>query len=171
LSFDATACTELSRIHGTTISSFLNSKELQQTLEKNFNYLLSPIAFDVRIGMSNPDDEISRVYGGDDDARQSGSLMECRTMTASSLGAEGVNGSVLVIHLDLKDGTSNADLTLRSPITVSIDCTPFRSQEEEHKECEYVRHDEPSLITEKEFALSVYYETLRAILPPQDVRK
>jgi Ca-activated chloride channel family protein len=99
LSFDAETATELSRVHGTNIFNILSSNDLQEMLEKEFNYLVSPVAFDLRIRLSSPDYEVSLVHGSDDDARRDGSLTEIRTLTPSSVGAEGVKGSVLVIYL------------------------------------------------------------------------
>jgi Ca-activated chloride channel family protein len=169
LSFDAETATELSRVHSTTIFSVSSSGELADMMANEFNYLVSPVAFDVRVGLSSSDYEIKGVYGGDDDARTDGALIECRTMTASSVGPQGVKGSVLVIVLRPKD--SNNDPELTSPITLSIDARLYGSGKEEHQEHEYVLRHDPNVVTEKAFALYVYFETLRSVLAPQTILK
>jgi hypothetical protein len=170
LSFDAKTSTELSHVHSTTIFSVSSPRELADMMNE-FNYLVSPVAFDVRLGFSSSVYEIKSVYGGDDDARTDGGLIECRTMTASSVGPQGVKGSVLVIVLRPKDSVHNQELPSQSPITLSVKARLFGSEQEEHQKHQYVLRHDPNVVTEKAFALSVYFETLRSILPPQSVYK
>jgi hypothetical protein len=92
-------------------------------------------------------------------------------MIASSVGPEGVKGSVLVILLKPKDRIGNSELVKRCPITVATTGLPYGSQEDEHHEHEYVLHDEPCDVTEKAFVFSLFYETIRGVLAPQHVRK
>jgi hypothetical protein len=47
LSFDASACAELSRARSTSIYSISTSAELNHMLTAEFNYLVSPVTFDV----------------------------------------------------------------------------------------------------------------------------
>jgi Ca-activated chloride channel family protein len=167
LSFDAASCAKLTQAHGTTVSSISNSAELKQVLMAEFNYLVSPVAFDVRVGFSSSDYSISAVFGGDEDCLRRDSFLEFRTMTASAVGAEGVKGSVLIIHLK----PSGSPIVGRSSVRFTIDLTPAGKQSPEHQEHEYFLNSEPIPLTEKAFALSVYYRTLREMLPQPNVRK
>jgi Ca-activated chloride channel family protein len=167
LSFDAAACDELSRVHSTTIFNVNTSVELHETLDRDFNYLISPVAFDVRIGISSSDYSISRVYGGDSDCQRNDCLLEFRTLTASSVGAEGIKGSILIIHLTPK----HSEVISHSQIRTTVDYTPFGSTVAQHQEHEYFLNEESMLLTEKAFALSVYFETLQEILPASDMRQ
>jgi Ca-activated chloride channel family protein len=171
LSFDTHTSLELSRVHSTTIFTVNNSIELQEMLDKRFNYLVSPIAFDVKINLSSPDYQISKVYGGDDDILTGDSLIECRTMIGSSVGAEGIRGSILIIHLNPKDEIANKDLIQQSLVTVTISGRPYGNEKAESHDHQYILHDEPNPVTEKAFALSIYYETLRSIFPNQGIMK
>lgn len=167
LSFDATTCAELSRAHNVSITSINNSAELEDTLMTDFNYLVAPVAFDVRIGLSSEHYSVSAVFGGDSDCMRGNSLIEFRTLTASAVGAEGVKGSVVIIHLNPRTSISKE----RAAVRVSIDFTPFGTQHTEHQENEYFLNDQPIPLTEKAFALSVYYRTLKEILPEANLRK
>jgi hypothetical protein len=88
LSFDVASCAELTRAHGTTISSIGNSAELNQVLMAELNFLVSPVAFDVHVSLSSSDYSISAVFAGDDDCLRRDSLLEFRTMIASAVGIE-----------------------------------------------------------------------------------
>jgi Ca-activated chloride channel family protein len=166
LSFNAATCAELSRAHSTSIYSVSNSVELDDMLTSEFNYLVSPVAFDIRVGISSSDFAIGEVFGGDSDSPHGDSLLEYPTMTASSVGPEGVKGSVLIIHLN----PLSAEIPERASIQVTVDWKSIEGNEsrEEH---EYLLNDEQLMLTEKAFALSVYYRTLRQLLPERDLRK
>jgi uncharacterized protein YegL len=55
LSFDASACAELSRARNTSIYCMSTSEELNHMLTSEFNYLVSSVALDVRVGFSSSD--------------------------------------------------------------------------------------------------------------------
>jgi hypothetical protein len=167
LSFDAGVCSELSRTHGTSVSSLSTKIELEETLRTEFNYQVSPNGFDVQIGLRSEDYEIEEVYGGDSDCQRSDSLLEFRTLTASAVGVEGVKGSVLIIHLN----RLNPNVVSRCSVEIWIEWTPFGSIERQYQSYEYFVNDEPLKVTEKAYALSVYYQTLQKVLPDKNVRK
>lgn len=167
LSLDAATCAELCRAHNVSITSISDSAELEETLTTDFNYLVTPIAFDVRVGLTSDDYSVSAVFGGDSDCMRGDSLLEFRTFVASAVGAEGVKGSVLIIHLNPRPTMSQG----RAAVRISIDFTPFGTQQVEHQENEYLLSDQAGPLTLKAFALSVYYRTLKEILPETNVRK
>lgn len=167
LSFDAGSCAELSRGHSTSVSSISNSKELEEILQTEFNYEVSPIGFDLRIGLLSEDYAISEVYGGDSDYQKDGALVEFRTVTASAVGVEGIKGSVLIIHLQ----PLRADIGPRASVEISVELTPFGETESQRQVYEYFLNDEPTAVTEKAYALSVYYRTVLGLLPERRVSK
>jgi Ca-activated chloride channel family protein len=167
LSFDVATCAELSRAHNVSITSISGSAELEETLAADFNYLVAPVAFDVNIGVSSADYAVSAVFGGDPDCMRGDSLMEFRTLWASAVGAKGVKGSALIIHLTERESESPR----RAAVQVTVSFTPFGTQNGERNVQDYRLNDESTPLTEKAFALSVYYRTLRQLLPEANVRK
>jgi hypothetical protein len=167
LSFDQKVCAELSRAHSTSVSSLSTSAELQEILTKEFNYLVSPSGFDVRIGLKSEDFEIAEVYGGDSDCQKSGSVLEFRTLMGSAVGVEGVKGAAVIIHLSpLREIVGR-----RSSVEIWFEWKPFGEMESERKSFEYFLNEEATLVTEKAYALSVYYQTMLKVLPESNVRK
>jgi Ca-activated chloride channel family protein len=82
LSFDAAACAELSRARSVSIYGISTSTELDHMLTSEFNYLVSPVAFDVRVGFSSSDYSISDVIGAERDCIRSDALLQFRTLSA-----------------------------------------------------------------------------------------
>jgi hypothetical protein len=63
------------------------------------------------------------------------------------------------------------DVGKRSSVEIWIEWTPFGAVEVQHQSYEYFLNDEPIAVTEKAYALSVYYRTLLKVLPERNVRK
>jgi hypothetical protein len=167
LSFDTGSCAELSRGHSTSVSSISNLNELEETLQTGFNYEVSPIGFDLRIGLLSEDYAISEVYGGDSDYQREQSLIEFRTLTASAVGVEGIKGSVLIIYLQ----PLRPDIGRRASVEISVELTPFGETESQRQVYEYFLNEEPIAVTEKAYALSVYYRTVLGLLPERRISK
>jgi Ca-activated chloride channel family protein len=165
LSFNAEACAELSRVHSSSVCTISNRTNLAETLKNEFNYLVSPIAFDVEITLSSQDYSISEVFGGDSDCHDGEAKLSFRTMTASSVGAQGVKGSAVIIHL------TSRGINDRSLLHVNVKYTPFGTSDVHNETYDYLLNDDPTLITEKAFALSVSYRTLQTVLPEGGVSK
>jgi hypothetical protein len=94
-------------------------------------------------------------------------VLQFRTFKGSPVGAKGVKGGVVVIHL-----TPRApDVGPRSAVKVSIEFTPFGAEKRERQEHDYFVNEEPMPLTEKAFALSVFYRITRGVLPERHERK
>jgi Ca-activated chloride channel family protein len=89
LSFNAEVSEELSQVRGTTIFNVNSSRELKKTLVEDFNYLVTPVAFDVDLKLNCNGYSIDTVYGSDDE-KQSDRLIHFRTLTASAVNEKGV---------------------------------------------------------------------------------
>jgi Ca-activated chloride channel family protein len=162
LSFNAEVSLELSRVRGTTITSVNTPEELREVLVEDFNYLVSPVAYNVKFNIECDGAAIDRVYGGDEDAMKGGSLLEFRTLTGSSVRANGVKGSVVIAHLKVGDAEQLSKAIIRG----KVEFRPYGEDEIQHRVYEARFNPEPHPVVEKAFALSVCFETLRAVLPP-----
>jgi Ca-activated chloride channel family protein len=161
LSFDAGICAELTAAHGTSVYSASNTAELDALVTAEFNYLVSPIAFDIHIEVSSSEYAITEVFGGDADCVRGAASMDFRTMTASAVGPNGVKGGALIIHLDPIGSAGGGG---GASVHIAIEWTPSEGGRG-RKEEDYFLNVETLPLTEKAFALSVYYRTLRSVLP------
>jgi Ca-activated chloride channel family protein len=160
LSFDEKTCAELTAAHGTSVYSASNTTELEAFVSSEFNYLVSPVAFDVKVAISSPDYTIGEVLGGDSDYKKEGSVVEFRTMTASSIGPDGVKGAALILHLN----PVSEPPPVHASVQLAVEWTLFDGTKGT-KTMDVILNEEPLPLTEKAFALSVYYRTLQQVLP------
>jgi Ca-activated chloride channel family protein len=160
LSFDAKTCADLTAAHGTSIYSASNTTELEAFLTTEFNYLVSPVAFDVRVALSSPDYTISEIFGGDTDYKKDGPVAEFRTMTASAISPDGVKGAALILLLN----PMSTSPPVGAGVQLVVEWTLFDGKRET-RTMDVVLNEEPLPVTEKAFALSVYYRILRQVLP------
>jgi Ca-activated chloride channel family protein len=163
LTFDPAVCSELARVRGTTVFTVNTPGELHQGLVEDFNYTITPIAFDVKVRIESDGAEIdgSRVYGADDDAGKSGSMLEIRTLTASAIRGSGVKGSVIIVFLKDPSGRGLRDTKLR----VHVEYLPSGERDVRQRVYESVFKVEANPVVEKAFALAIYFETLKEVLP------
>jgi hypothetical protein len=98
---------------------------------------------------------------------QSGALLQFRTLSASAVGADGVKGSAIIIHLKPQSATIGP----RSSVHISLEFTPFGTETRELQEHDYFINEEPIPLTEKAYALSMFSRTLEPLLPERDIRK
>jgi Ca-activated chloride channel family protein len=168
LSFDEATCAELTAAHGTSVYSASNTTELEEFVNCQFNYLVSPVAFDVKVALSSRDYTIGEAFGGDTDYKKDGSLIEFRTMTASSISRDGVKGSALILHLN--PVSESGSPPVGASVRLVVEWTLFDGKKGTQT-MDVVLKEEPVAVTEKAFALSVYYRTLHQVLPNDPIWK
>jgi hypothetical protein len=167
LSFDPGTCAELCRAHSTSVSSINDLSELEEILQTGFNYQVSPIGFDLRVGLLSRDYAISEVYGGDSDYQRREYLVQFPTLTASAVSVEGIKGSALIIYLK----PLRPNIGRRASVEISVEFTPYGQIQSQRQVYEYFLNDEPIAVTEKAYALSVYYRTVLGLLPERKILK
>lgn len=165
LSFNAKVSEELSKVHGTTIFNVNTSRELKETLVNDFNYLVSPIAFDVSVLFETSGLGIDFVYGGDADAVKTEELLHFRTMTASSISEKGVKGCAILIKLkEIKD-SSNLDHNSAKIIIKYQPATGNETIKQKVYNASLADDQQQNMAISKAIALAVYYDTLKEVLP------
>jgi Ca-activated chloride channel family protein len=162
LSFNAEVSEELSRVRGTTISSVNTSRELKKTLVEDFNYLITPIAFDVDFQLKANGYEIENVYGGDDDEKKSNKLLHFRTLTGSAINEKGVKGCAILIKLkDIAKSNEEIDSFLK----IEIDYLPSNSDENVHKVFEIGFGNDQNSAIQKAISLALFFDIMKEVLP------
>jgi Ca-activated chloride channel family protein len=162
LSFNAEVSEELSKVRGTTIFNVNTSRELKKTLVEDFNYLITPVAFDVDLKLNCNGYSIDNVYGGDEDQKQSDRLLHFRTLTASSVNEKGVKGCAILIKL--KEIPKSNEET-ESFVKIQISYTPSQSQEIIEKVFQVDLSNNHNSVIQKAISLAVFFDVLKEILP------
>ena len=90
----------LSDVKGANYYSVHNSEELKKTLKDEFDYMVTPLVFDLELKLDSNEFSIANVYGSDTKDNSSNTIMKVNTLFPSSSNAEGeVKGGVILLKL------------------------------------------------------------------------
>ncbi|KAG2375144.1 hypothetical protein C9374_010148 [Naegleria lovaniensis] len=106
LDFNSEIVHELTKIRGSNYFSAHSSDEFKKILNDDFNYLVTPLCFDVKLRMESEDLEIEKVFGTPFSDQCRGELMKFETCSAGPKDEEkGVNGGIVLIRAKPKHGS------------------------------------------------------------------
>lgn len=90
----------LSDVKGANYYSVHNSEEFKKTLKDEFDYMVTPLVFDLELKLDSNEFSIDNVYGSDTKDNSSNTIMKVNTLFPSSSNAEGeVKGGVILLKL------------------------------------------------------------------------
>ena len=90
----------LSDVKGANYYSVHNSEEFKKTLGEEFDFMVTPLVFDLELKFDSNEFEIAGVYGTDTKAKSTGTIMKVNTLFPSSSNSDGeVKGGVILLKL------------------------------------------------------------------------
>lgn len=90
----------LSDVKGANYYSVHNSEEFKKTLGEEFDFMVTPLVFDLELKFDSNEFEIAEVYGTDTKNKSTGTIMKVNTLFPSSSNSEGeVKGGVVLLKL------------------------------------------------------------------------
>ena len=104
----------LTKVRGSNYFAVHTEEEFRKTLENDFNYIVTPLCFDVFVNMQANKYEISRTYGSEFDFKgpedkgdevlqmKQGGILKIDTLTAYEKTPGGIKGGVVLIKLKEK---------------------------------------------------------------------
>ena len=106
----------ISDVRGANYYSVHNSSEFKDRMGEQFEYMVTPLVFDLELSLNSDVYEIVEVYGSDTVNKESGSIMNVNTLFPSKTTSDGeVKGGVVLLKLSKKNENSNdinEDITL-----------------------------------------------------------
>ena len=106
----------ISDVRGANYYSVHNSSEFKDRMGEQFEYMVTPLVFDLELSLNSDVYEIVEVYGSDTVNKESGSIMNVNTLFPSKTTSDGeVKGGVVLLKLSSKNENSddiNEDITL-----------------------------------------------------------
>ena len=130
--FDTDLITKLTKVRGSSYFAVHSDEEFIKTLENDFNYIVTPLCFDVYVKLEGKGYEIEKTYGSDFDfdeenpnidalkEMKKGGVLRIETLTAYEKSSKGLKGGVVLIKLKEKlvEGDENKQ---DAGLSVSID--------------------------------------------------
>ena len=103
----------ISDVKGANYYSVHNSRAFKRRVGEEFEYMVTPLVFDLELNLKSEDYEIDKVYGSDKANTQNGNIMKVNTLFPSKTTTEGeVKGGVILLKLKKKNDKQNGNLNL-----------------------------------------------------------
>ena len=112
--FNTKLIEEISDVKGANYYSVHNSKEFKERMGEQFNYMVTPLVFDLSLNLKSDDYNIEMVYGSDSANGNKGNLMKVNTLFPSKTTEKGeVKGGVVLVKLSQKGERKNGNIELK----------------------------------------------------------
>ena len=103
----------ISDVRGGNYYSVHSSKEFEERMGEQFEYMVTPLVFDLELELDSDDYEIEAVYGSDTVDKKSGTIMEVNTLFPSKSEGGEVKGGVILLKLEKKNQKDDGELELK----------------------------------------------------------
>lgn len=103
----------ISDVRGSNYYSVHNSEEFKERMGEQFEYMVTPLVFDLELDLNSNDFEIMSVYGSDTVNIDNGNIMNVNTLFPSKTTNSGeVKGGVVLLKLKKINDMQSGNLTL-----------------------------------------------------------
>jgi Ca-activated chloride channel family protein len=89
----------ITKIKGSNYYSVHSASEFKERMDDEFDYMVTPLVFDLRLNLEAPGYEIEKVYGSPEADLATGNLMKVNTLFPSQAEAGQVKGGVILVKL------------------------------------------------------------------------
>lgn len=115
LDFQTDLVESITKIRGANYHSVFTVDEFSDRMDKNFDYMVTPLVFDLKLQLDAEGFEIEEVYGSPEADEATGELMHVRTLFPSETTEGGSRGGIIVLRLkntgDVQDIRLTAEYT------------------------------------------------------------
>jgi len=130
--FDTDLITKLTKVRGSNYFAVHTDEEFMKILERDFNYIVTPLAFEVYGKIASTKYEIERTHGSDFDFEGSekadyllemkkGGVLRIETLLAYEKSEIGIKGGVILVKLKEKEEAKNDEINEDYNIVVSVE--------------------------------------------------
>lgn len=111
--FNTELIEKITDVRGANYYSVHNSEEFKKRMGDQFEYMVTPLVFDLQLNLESEDYEIAAVYGSDTVNKANGNIMNVNTLFPSKTTNEGeVKGGVILLKLNKKNDNGSGELKL-----------------------------------------------------------
>jgi len=111
--FNTNVIQELSNVRGANYYSVSSSEQFKKILGEDFEFMVTPLVFDLNLKFESDSYELEEVYGTDTVNKITGSIINVNTLFPSKTDSgNGSKGSVILLKLKKKDNESDGKIKL-----------------------------------------------------------
>jgi len=110
--FNTELIESISKIKGSNYYSVHSASEFQRRMNDEFDFMVTPLVFDLRLKLDAPGYEIEKVYGSPEADQATGELMKVNTLFPSKAEEGQVKGGVILVKLKKLSNQGNMRLSV-----------------------------------------------------------
>lgn len=108
--FNTELVEDITKIRGANYYSVHSAGEFKERMDEEFDFMITPLVFDLRLELDAPGYKIEKVYGSPEADEATGEIMKVNTLFPSRAEEGEVKGGIILIKL--KQISPEGDLTL-----------------------------------------------------------
>lgn len=97
--FNSELVENITKIQGANYYSIHSAEEFKKRMDEEFNYMVTPLVFDLQLHLDACGYEIERIYGSPEAEESKGEIMKVNTLFLSKAGDGAVKGGLVLIKL------------------------------------------------------------------------
>ncbi len=111
--FNTELIEEISDVKGANYYSVHNTQEFEKRMSEEFEYMVTPLVFDLSLDIDSDFYDIQAVYGSDTKNAQKGNIMYVNTLFPSKSGGGEVKGGIVLVKLKKNGKDENGNLEVK----------------------------------------------------------
>ena len=112
--FNTELIEKISDVKGANYYSVHSATDFKKRMGEEFEYMVTPLVFDLNLNLQSDTYEIAAVYGSDTVNKENGNIMNVNTLFPSKTESTGeVKGGVVLLKLNKKQGQNSNTLNLK----------------------------------------------------------
>ena len=158
--FNTELTEKISNVTGANYYSVHSSEEFNKTLAEEFDYMITPLIYDLNLSFKSDNFEIENVYGSDSLDKSTGNIMHINTLFPASSNSDGeVKGGIVVLKLKRKNESEKNDISLKISYKDTKEQNHSNEENVEFKNSEEDYYD--NLGIQKAIVLARYVNTIK----------
>lgn len=139
--FNTELIESITKVEGANYYSVNSADEFKKRMDEEFEYMVTPLVFDLTLNLEADGYEIEQVYGSPEANEATGEIMKVNTLFPSATTEEGTKGGVILLKLAKTSSNSQLTLTVSYEDREGEDFESSAKVEFKGKESEYFEND------------------------------
>lgn len=111
--FNTEVIENISNVRGANYYSISSKEQFKKILSEDFEYMVTPLVFDLNLNFESAGYEIEKVYGTDSADKSSGNIMKVNTLFPASTNENSESkGGIILLKLKKKDNQTDNKINL-----------------------------------------------------------
>lgn len=110
--FNTELIESITKMHGANYYFIQSKEDFEKRMDKEFDFMVTPLVFDLNLFMESKGFEIDTVYGSPESNLANGQLMQVKTLFPSAKTDEAVKGGIVLLKLKKQENASDEHIKL-----------------------------------------------------------